>query len=80
MSEISLDTFDADIACPTCKFINTFSFKQARLRDVIICRGCKANIQLDDRMNECRKAERDIRRAFGELTRSLGSLKLEIKI
>ena len=80
MSEISLDAFDVDLVCPACKFINTFRFKQARLRDVIICRGCKANIQLDDRMNECRKAERDVRRAFEELMRSLGSLRLEIKI
>ena len=26
------------------------------LRDVVICRGCKANIQLDDGMNSVRRA------------------------
>ena len=67
-------------ACPLCDFENPFTLKQARLRDVIICRGCKANIRLDDQMNECRKAVRQIERAISELRDSLKNLNLTITL
>ena len=63
---IDLDKIKIDFECPECEFINYFYFKQARLRDVIICRGCKANIHLDDHMNECKIARRRINKAFSD--------------
>ena len=75
-----IDNTPVSAACPHCNFDNPFTIKQARLRDVIICRGCKANIQLDDQMNECRKAVRQIERALSELQGSLGRLNLTIKL
>ncbi|HMP57759.1 MAG TPA: hypothetical protein PKD86_00275 [Gemmatales bacterium] len=65
--DIDLDTFEVDVECPRCGFANTIWMRQARLRDVVICRGCKANIQLDDSMNSVRKAHRSIRRAMQDL-------------
>lgn len=73
MSGFTIDNFVLDFPCPRCGFFNPFSLKQARLRDVIICRGCKVNIHLDDQMNECRKAEEDVRRAMDGLMKTLGS-------
>ncbi len=76
---ISLDNQTIEFPCPRCSFYNAIFFKQARLRDVVICRGCKSNIQLDDQMNECRKAQRAIKRAVQEFERTLRDLK-DIKI
>jgi len=77
---ISIDKETIEFPCPSCGFYNAIFFKQAILRDVTICRGCKSNIQLDDYMNECRKAEHSIRKCIQELEKSLGKLNIEIKI
>jgi hypothetical protein len=66
-----IDNTPVTAACPVCEFSNTFTIKQARLRDMIICRGCKTTIQLDDHMNECRKVTRQIERAIAEFHESL---------
>jgi transcription elongation factor Elf1 len=62
-----LGKYDIDFECPSCGFYNHFYLKQARLRYVIICRGCKANIQLDDAMNEVRKSIRKINKAIAAI-------------
>ncbi len=77
---INIDNETIEFPCPRCGFYNAIVFKQARLRDVIICRGCKSNIQLDDQMNECRKAERAIRKAMQELEKTLKNLNIKINI
>ena len=77
---ISIDDYKVDFKCPHCGFYNYFLFKQARLRDVIICRGCKANIRLDDNMNECRKVSKSIRRELAEIENTLNNLNFTIMI
>jgi hypothetical protein len=76
----SLDKLPIEFHCPKCGFLNELFFKQARLRDVIICRGCKSNIQLDDQMNECRKAEKRIRTAMREFEAMLGNIEIRIDL
>src|SRR5271157_3928559 len=71
---INLDKFEVEVHCPRCKFANPIWLKQARLRDVIICRGCKANIQLDDSMNTVRKGIRDVHRALEQLHEQIESI------
>jgi hypothetical protein len=71
---INFDKMQVEIQCPKCRFYNPISLKQARLRDVVICRGCKVNIRLDDQMNETRKAIRSMRRAMNELQETLRSM------
>jgi hypothetical protein len=71
---ITLDKQTISFQCPKCRFYNSIFYKQARLRDVVICRGCKINIQLDDYMNECRKAEKSIRKAFQDLEQTIKQL------
>lgn len=75
-----LDNITVSVACPLCEFDNPFTIKQARLRDVIICRGCKANVQLDDQMNECRKVVRQVERAINDLQDSFRTLNFRITL
>ncbi len=70
--DINLDKFEVEVDCPRCNFANPVWLRQARLRDVVICRGCKGNIQLDDSMNSVRKVSRSIRRAMQDLLDTVG--------
>lgn len=76
----NLDKIELDFECPECSFVNDFYFIQARLRDVIICRGCKSNIHLDDSMNECKIARRRINSAFKNLENTIGNLNFTINL
>jgi hypothetical protein len=68
-----LDRFSFDVECPRCKFSLGILYRDARLRNVLICRGCKANIQLDDHMNQCRKARAQVARLLKELEETISS-------
>lgn len=76
----NIDNEHIEFSCPECGFYNIIFFKQARLREVVICRGCKSNIYLDDQMNECRKAKWVISKALQKLERSLKNISIKIKI
>ncbi|MCH7500527.1 MAG: hypothetical protein IH886_11050 [Nitrospinae bacterium] len=76
---INLDNQTIEINCPRCDFYNPLFLKQARNRDILICRGCKINIQLDDYLNECRKAEKEFRRSIKELEKSFKELNKNLK-
>lgn len=77
---INLDKIPIDIPCPKCEFYNPIFFKQARLQDVIICRGCKVNIHLSDQMAECLRATRRINKALDDLTNTINGLSRTITI
>lgn len=66
-SNVDLDRVRREVPCPCCGFYNGFFLKQVRLRETIICRGCKSNVQLDDHMNQYRKAVRSIEMAIRRL-------------
>ena len=76
---MDIDKASFDIECPRCKFLAEVRLRDARLRDVLICRGCKSNIQLDDNMNECRKARRQIQEAIDKLGQALKGFNASIK-
>ena len=76
---INIDTLSLDIQCPLCRFSNTVALKQIRLRNVVICRGCKANIKLEDHLNTVSKTIRSFRRTMGEIEdqlRRIGTTKI----
>lgn len=77
---LDIDSLSTASPCPRCGFYNEFKFKQVRIRDVTICRGCHVNIRLDDHVNSFRKARASISRALGDLEKSLKSLGGVIKI
>lgn len=69
--DMNIDSFEVEIECPNCDFYNPIWLMQARLRDTIICRGCKFNIRLDDSMNTVRKARRRILEQFKKMKRQI---------
>lgn len=74
MLMLDLDRAEFEIECPRCNFATKIFYRDARLRDVLICRGCKANLQLDDHMNECRKVRKQINTAIRELEEEFSKL------
>lgn len=77
---MDLDYVKLDIECPGCGFHNEIRYRDARLRDVVICRGCKGNIRLEDSMNECRKARREVKAAMDRLVKEFSALNTTINI
>jgi len=68
--------FDLDCAiiptqCPKCSFYNDVSARQVRLNDVVICRGCKGNVQLVDYMGTVSNAREALRKGLEDLAGSL---------
>lgn len=70
---INLDSYTLEFECPKCDFYNPVTIKQVRLRDAVICRGCKITINLEDHMNETKKAVRTINKAFKELEKQFSN-------
>jgi hypothetical protein len=68
---MNLDAAELELVCPRCGFVNEFTFGQARLRDVIICRGCKSNIHLDDVDGSVQQAKMAIEAAIEGLKLAL---------
>ncbi len=66
-----IDGVEVHVDCPRCRFANPVWLKQIRLRDVVICRGCKCNLQLEDQMNTFRKARETLNRQMQELKRTI---------
>lgn len=69
---INLDKLGVELDCPKCDFQNTITIKQVRINDVIICRGCKRNIKLEDYMRTTQKVVRSVNRSLRELEQQLG--------
>lgn len=69
-----LDRYNVEFACPGCGFYNMAFLRQVRLHDVVMCRGCKASIQLEDYMGELRKAEQRLRRAIEDVETAFKNL------
>lgn len=69
-----LDNIETEIDCPNCGFYNTVYFKDIKLRNVIICRGCKFNLQLDDYMNSYKIESRKLETEFKKLSNLLNEL------
>ncbi len=64
---IDLDAIEVLLICPNCEFYNPVTIKQARLGDVLICRGCKANLQCVDALGQLANARSAIQKRFAEL-------------
>jgi hypothetical protein len=78
---IDLSKHKVDLICPSCKFINPVTLKQVKIRDVIICRGCKSNIQLQDHLNSVRKSLKSFRREMDSLMKAfdgIGSITINL--
>lgn len=75
-----LERVEIPVDCPKCGFTIPATLRQVRLRDVVICRGCKRNVQMEDHLNEVRRGLRDAQRSLDELAEALEELNTEITI
>jgi transcription initiation factor IIE alpha subunit len=64
---LDIDGHNIDFPCPRCGFYNAAFIRQVRLNDVLICRGCKSNIQLSDHMAGIARVRRQLMRVVQEL-------------
>ncbi len=65
-----LDRQGIEIDCPVCALETRVTLGEIRLGGVTICRGCHANVWLEDYLGEyhrCRKRFIEIFEAFGRL-------------
>lgn len=68
-----LDRVPFEFECPICRFQNPATLGQVRLGDVVICRGCKSNIQLADYMATLSSARKDIQSRLRRIEDSFSS-------
>lgn len=62
-----LDRHSLEVPCPRCRLSTAVFLRQVRLGDVVVCRGCKANIRLVDHMGDYHRARRRINDAFNQM-------------
>ena len=75
---IDFDKYTLDIDCPKCDFSNPVFMRQIRTEDVIICRGCKNNIQLQDYMGSFQTGLKQIQSALDELQKLSGVIEIKL--
>jgi hypothetical protein len=59
-----LDDHWIDVGCPYCPLTTEASMRDVRMGNVIICRGCKANIRLIDHLGDYHRARRRLSDSF----------------
>jgi hypothetical protein len=62
-----IDDHWIDVSCPRCPLTTEASLRDVRLGNVIICRGCKANIRLVDHLGEYHRARRRLADSLNSL-------------
>jgi hypothetical protein len=65
----NLDRREIDIPCPRCRLRTTATLGDVRVGGFIICRGCKANLNLRDRLGAYHSFRRQFERMFSQLAR-----------
>lgn len=71
---MNLDRKRIYINCPHCNFIARIFLRQVRHQDVIVCGGCKGNVQLKDHMGRLRKAQRQLEQMLSKLEQAMGKI------
>lgn len=59
-----LDRIALEIDCPVCALSTRVTLGDIRLGGVTICRGCHANIRLEDHLAQYHRARRRLMNAF----------------
>lgn len=66
----NFDKNEIEVCCPTCDFYSNVTLKQIRLRDTVICRGCKATLNFNDYMDTLKKAIRKLNKVIDGLSKT----------
>lgn len=64
-----LDRQWIDLSCPRCRLETAVALGEIRRCEIIICRGCHANIYLQDHLGSYHRAKRQIELAFAQLAK-----------
>lgn len=80
MERLSLGKQRIVIECPNCGFPTRVLLRQVVHREVLVCGGCKNNIQLVDQLASIRRAERQLQKSVDQLAGSLGNTTFTIRI
>jgi hypothetical protein len=63
----NLDRRYMEVPCPVCRIQTWVTFGEIRRRGYAICRGCHANIRLEDHLGSLHRALRRIKSALKSL-------------
>lgn len=69
-AEVSVPNLDrhwVDVPCPVCELTTPATMGAVRCGDVIVCRGCHANVRLHDQMASFHR----FKRRFARMLKSL---------
>jgi hypothetical protein len=66
----SLGYHEIEAPCPRCGLHTWVSFAQVLRRDFVVCRGCHANILLDDHLGNVKNAIRSLDAAFTSMLKA----------
>jgi transposase-like protein len=62
-----LDRHEIEIDCPICKLSNWVKIGEIRRRDYVVCRGCHANLLLEDHLGQVQRFTQEFEHLFKEL-------------
>lgn len=62
--------YEVEVPCPRCRLHVWLRFDQVLHHDILVCRGCHANIVPDDHLGGLRRSVRMLDNAFNSLLRS----------
>jgi hypothetical protein len=68
---IDLGAAEIELPCPYCNFCNTVLIKQIKSGEMIICSGCKRDIDLTQYSNNISETEREMDDALSALQEKL---------
>lgn len=77
-----MNLFDSQgiaVDCPKCNFTSQITFREIRLNDAIICRGCKRTLQLEDHLLSARKAQQQAELSLRNLFQSGGNINITME-
>jgi hypothetical protein len=66
---LDLDGREIDVDCPVCSLETLTTLGEIRRGDIIICRGCHANIWLEDHLAENARLRDRLRKMFKDIGR-----------
>lgn len=78
--QMDLKRFHIEFPCPNCGFYNRATLGQVMTRDVLICRGCKSNVRLEDHMNSARASVSRANKALERLAETMKNLSFTLRI
>lgn len=64
VSAPDFDKFRMEVPCPICLLETATTFGEVRRQEIIICRGCHANIHLEDHLGDFHRVRSRLKSLF----------------